>query len=104
MYAVVKIKGLQFRVQSQDTLLVPRLEAEAGGAVEFPDVLMYSDGEDVRVGTPVVEGCRVAAEVVRHGRGSKVVVFKKKRRKNYRRKKGHHQLFTEIRITDIQAG
>lgn len=103
MYAVVKIGEQQFRVQNDETLLVPRLEGEAGGKVEFAQVLLYSDGQDVRIGTPVVEGCRVAAEIVRQGRGRKIVVFKKKRRKNYRRKRGHRQQFTEIRITGIQV-
>ena len=103
MYAVVKIADQQFRVQSDERLIVPRLDGEAGGKVEFSQVLLYSNGEDVRIGTPVVEGCHVAAEIVRQGRGRKIVVFKKKRRKNYRRKRGHRQLFTEIRITGIQA-
>jgi large subunit ribosomal protein L21 len=101
MYAVVKIKGMQYRVEPGTKLQVPLLENEAGTAVTFDEVLMVSDGEDVKVGTPTVAGYSVAAEVLRHGRGRKIVVFKRKRRQNYRRKKGHRQSFTEINITGI---
>jgi large subunit ribosomal protein L21 len=103
MYAVVKIKGQQFRVEPGTTLQVPLLEDEVGSDVTFDEVLMLSDGDDVKVGTPTVAGASVAAEVVRHGRSRKVVVFKYKRRKNYRRKKGHRQPFTEVNIKDITA-
>jgi large subunit ribosomal protein L21 len=101
MYAVVKIKGMQYRVEPGIKLQVPLLESEAGAAVNFDEVLMVCDGEDVKVGTPTVAGYSVAAEVLRHGRGRKIVVFKRKRRQNYRRKKGHRQSFTEINITGI---
>ena len=103
MYAVVKIKGQQFRVEPGSTLQVPLLETEAGNDVTFDEVLMVADGDDIKVGSPTVEGASVAAEVVRHGRSRKVVVFKKKRRKNYRRKKGHRQAFTEVNIKGIDA-
>ena len=101
MYAVVKIKGLQFPVEAESRLQVPLLDDEVGSTVTFDEVLLVKDGEEIKVGDPVVAGCSVSAEVLRHGRARKVVVFKKKRRKNYRRKKGHRQPFTEILIKDI---
>jgi large subunit ribosomal protein L21 len=101
MYAVVKIKGMQYRVEPGIKLQVPLLESEAGAAVTFDEVLLVSDGQDVKVGTPTVAGYSVAAEVLRHARDRKIVVFKRKRRQNYRRKKGHRQSFTEINITGI---
>jgi large subunit ribosomal protein L21 len=103
MYAVVKIKGQQFRVEPGNKLQVPLLEDEIGANVTFDEVLMLSDGADVKVGSPIVAGASVAAEVLRHGRSRKIVVFKSKRRKNYRRKKGHRQPFTEINITGISS-
>ena len=104
MYAVVKIKNQQFRVQTGRFIQVPLLDDEPGSTVTFDEVLMSSDGSDVKVGDPVVAGAAVSAEVVRHGRSRKIVVFKKKRRKNYRRKRGHRQDFTEILIKDINCG
>jgi large subunit ribosomal protein L21 len=103
MYAVVKIKGQQYRVEPGAKLQVPSLEADEGASVTFGDVLMLADGDEVKVGQPNLEGASVTAEVVRHGRSRKVIVFKKKRRKNYRRKKGHRQPFTEVSITGIDA-
>jgi large subunit ribosomal protein L21 len=103
MYAVVKIKGQQYRVEPGHTLQVPLLEDEVGSDVTFDEVLLLSDGDDLKVGNPTVAGASVAAEVVRHGRSRKVIVFKYKRRKNYRRKKGHRQPFTEVNIKDITA-
>ena len=103
MYAVVKIKGQQYRVEPGSTLQVPLLDDEVGADVTFEEVLMLADGEDVQVGSPTVAGATVAADVLRHGRSRKVVVFKFKRRKNYRRKKGHRQPFTEVSIKGINA-
>jgi len=103
MYAVVKIKGQQYRVTPGSKLQVPLLADEVGASVTFDEVLLLADGEDVKVGTPRVDGASVAAEVLRHGRSRKVIVFKRKRRKNYRRKKGHRQPFTEVNITGINA-
>ncbi|MCB1184916.1 50S ribosomal protein L21 [bacterium] len=103
MYAVVKIKNQQFRVTPDTKLQVPLLDAEEGASLTFDEVLLVANGEDIKVGTPVVSGASVAAEVVGHGRSRKIVVFKKKRRKNYRRKNGHRQHYTEIRITGING-
>ena len=77
---------------------------DAGSAVEFNDVLLGSDGTNVRTGVPTLSGAKVTAEIVKHGRGEKIVVFKFKRRKNYARKQGHRQGFTEVRIKDITLG
>jgi large subunit ribosomal protein L21 len=103
MYAVVKIKNQQYRVQPDLKVQVPLLDNEVGDNVTFDEVLMFADGDDVKVGTPTVEGASVAAEIIGHGRSRKIVVFKKKRRKNYRRKNGHRQAFTEIKITGING-
>jgi large subunit ribosomal protein L21 len=102
-YAVVRTGGLQFRVSEGDLIRVPRMKSEVGEAIEMSDVLALSVGGDVKVGTPVVESALVRAEVIAHGKGKKVIVFKKKRRKDYRVKKGHRQGFTEIRITGITS-
>ncbi len=102
MYAVFQTGGKQFRAEPGSRLRIPSLEAEPGQTVTFDRVLLASDGgESVRVGTPTVEGASVKAEVLRHGRGDKVVVFKRKRRKGYRKKQGHRQNFTEIRIDEV---
>ena len=101
MYAVVKIKNQQFRVSPDATLQVPLFDNEVGETLNFDEVLMIGDGDDVKVGSPTIEGASVSAEIVEHGRSRKIVVFKKKRRKNYRRKNGHRQPYTEIKITGI---
>lgn len=103
MYAIVNIQGHQFRVEPEATMQVPLMDAEPGSTVTFDQMLMLSDGDSFSVGRPHVAGGMVTAEVVRHGLGDKVRVFKKKRRKNYRRNKGHRQPFTEIVIKSISA-
>lgn len=104
MYAVIKTGGKQYRVAEGDVLRVEKLEAEAGAAVAFDQVLMIADGDDVKLGSPLLGGGKVSAEVVAHGRNRKIEVIKFKRRKNYHRKHGHRQHYTEIKITGIQAG
>ncbi len=103
MYAIVKIKNQQFKVETDNVLQVPLMEEEAGSSLTFDEVLLFSDGEDVRVGTPLVDGCKVKAEVVGHGLGPKLLIFKKKKRDNYRRHTGHRQQYTEIVIKEIAA-
>jgi large subunit ribosomal protein L21 len=102
MYAVVKVAGFQYRVEKDQVLRVPRLEAEEGSSVNL-EVLLLQDGSSVKVGTPLVEGASVAAEVVQHARGPKLECGKFKRRRKYRRRWGHRQDFTEIRISGINA-
>jgi large subunit ribosomal protein L21 len=103
-YAIIRTGGKQFRVEPGQKLRIHTLEAEPGASVEFNDVLLGADGDDLKLGSPLLSGAKVTAEVVRHGRGEKIVVFKMKRRKNYAKKQGHRQGFTEIRINDITLG
>jgi large subunit ribosomal protein L21 len=102
MYAVFQTGGKQFRAEPGSKLRIPTLEAEPGEKVTFDQVLLAGgDGDQVVVGTPVVGGASVTAEVLRHGRTRKVIVFKRKRRGGHRRKQGHRQDFTEIRIDEV---
>lgn len=102
MYAVFQTGGKQFRAEPGARLRVPTLAAEPGDTVTFEEVLLAGDGEEnVQVGTPTLSGATVKAEVLRHGRDRKVIVFKRKRRKGYRKKQGHRQGFTEIRIDEV---
>ena len=103
MFAVIKTGGKQYKVASGDVLKVEKLPGEAGAAIQFDEVLMVSDGGKSTVGTPLVKGATVAAEVIAQDRLDKVIIFKKKRRQNYRRKNGHRQHVTVLRITGIQA-
>lgn len=104
MYAVIRSGGKQYRVAEGDVLRVEKLDAETGATVEFDQVLLVAGDGDVKVGTPLLEGGRVAAEVLAQGRGRKIEVVKFKRRKDYQRHYGHRQHYTEVRITGIQAG
>jgi large subunit ribosomal protein L21 len=101
MYAIVDIAGQQFKVSKAQKLKVHRLEAEEGKHVELGKVLLVSDGKTVTVGSPVVEGYRIAAKVMSHSKGDKVLVFKKKRRKGYQKLNGHRQYLTELWIEAI---
>jgi large subunit ribosomal protein L21 len=102
MYAVVKTGGKQYRVSPGAVIKVERLEGEVGATIALDQVLMIGDaGDGPKVGTPLIDGATVAAEVLEQSRAPKVIVFKKKRRKNYRRKRGHRQLQTVLRIQDI---
>ena len=103
-YAIIRTGGKQFRVEPGRTYRIPSLVGEAGGKVEFNDVLLGNDGNNVRTGVPTLSGAQVTAEIVRHGLGDKIVVFKFKRRKNYARKQGHRQGYTEVKINDITLG
>jgi len=100
-YAIIKTGGKQYRVEPGKTYRIPSLVGEPGAKVTFNDVLLGNDGNKTHVGIPSLKGASVAAEIVKHGRGDKIVVFKQKRRKNYARKQGHRQGFTEVRIGDI---
>ncbi|MEM9665970.1 MAG: 50S ribosomal protein L21, partial [Bacteroidota bacterium] len=94
MYAIVEIAGKQYKVQTNDTLYVPRIAASAADdTVSFDKVLLVSGDGDVKVGTPTVEGASVTAKVLQHVKGDKIVVFKKKRRKRFKVKRGHRQPF-----------
>ncbi len=101
MYAIVEIAGQQFKVQKDRKLYVHRLEGNEGDSVSFDRVLLLDTGGEVAIGAPAVEGASISAEIVRHLKGEKVIVFKKKRRKGYKKKNGHRQYLTQIRIQDI---
>ena len=101
MYAVIKTGGKQYKVAKDDVIAVEKLDAENGASVELTEVLLVGNGKDHTTGTPLVDGATVAAEVVTQARSKKILVFKKKRRKDYRRTRGHRQLVTMLRITDI---
>ena len=103
MYAVFQSGGKQHRVAEGQTVRLEKIEVAPGESVEFDGVLMVSNGEDIKIGTPYVEGGRVTAEVVTHGRGEKVKIVKFRRRKHSRKQQGHRQWFTEVKITGINA-
>jgi large subunit ribosomal protein L21 len=103
-YAIIKTGGKQYRAEPGKTLRIPSLEGEAGAEIEFSDVLLGSDGNTVKAGAPLLKGATVTAEIVKHGLGDKIIVFKFRRRKNYAKKQGHRQKFTEVRIRDIKLG
>ncbi len=103
MFAVIRTGGKQFKVIKKETLRVPKMDVEEGKTINIDDVLMLSDGKDIKVGTPTISGAKVSIKVLEHIRDKKIVIFKKKRRQNYRRTKGHRQDMTVIEITDIKA-
>jgi large subunit ribosomal protein L21 len=104
MYAVIQTGGKQYRVAQGDTLRVEKLAADTGSAVELDKVLVVGEGEEVKIGTPFVEGGKVTATVKSHGRGKKVKIVKFKRRKHHLKRQGHRQWYTELEVTGISAG
>jgi large subunit ribosomal protein L21 len=103
MYAVIRTGGKQYRVQEEQVLKVEKLVGTEGSQIEFDDVLLYSDGETVTLGSPKIENASVKAHILEQGRDKKQLVFKYKRRKGYRKMRGHRQFFTEIKIDSISA-
>jgi len=103
MYAVVATGGKQYKVQEGDVLRVEKLTGDVGAQVAFNNILIFSDGENVKIGQPEVEGVAVHGQIVAQGKSKKILVFKYKRRKRYRRKQGHRQPFTAVRIDRIEA-
>ena len=105
MYAIFRTAGKQFRAEVGRRVQIPSLVGtEPGAKLTFDEVLLGSDGKVVRAGTPLLAGATVTAEVLRHGKEKKIVVFKMKRRKGYARKQGHRQKFTEIKIDSVDLG
>lgn len=102
MFAIIKTGGKQYKVSEGDVIKVEKIEAEAGDKIEFDQVLMVA-GDDVKVGSPVVEGAKVQVEVLDQKKNKKVVIFKFKAKKNYRKKKGHRQPYTLVKIEKIDA-
>ena len=101
MHAVVATGGKQYRVKAGAIIKVETIKAEAGDTVELDHVLMLSDGEKFEIGTPMLDGKKVSAEVLSQGRGKKVRIIKFKRRKHHMKRMGHRQNFTELKITNI---
>ena len=101
MYAVIKTGGKQYRVSQGDTLRIEKLDAGEGESVDFEQVLMVGDGDDIKIGAPYLDGSRVVARVKSHGRADKVHIIKFKRRKHHMKRMGHRQSYTEVEITGI---
>jgi len=103
MHAIIVTGGKQYKVTEGDTLYIEKLNAEAGDTITFDQVLAVLNGDNATFGAPVVEGATVTANVVKNGKGKKVLVFKYKPKKNYRRRQGHRQPYTKVEITKINA-
>ncbi|MES1925407.1 50S ribosomal protein L21 [Salinisphaera sp. T31B1] len=101
MHAVIRTGGKQYRVAEGDILRVEKLDGEAGDTIDIADVLLISDGDNAQIGTPLLDGKAVSAEIVKHARADKIEVIKFKRRKKYRRTHGHRQHYTQLKITSI---
>lgn len=103
MYAIIRTGGKQYQVEAGKRLRVEKLDGNIGDSIVIDDVLMVSDGENIKIGQPVVDGAQVNAKIVEQDRAKKVLVFKKKKRKGYQVQKGHRQSFTGLEIQDIKA-
>lgn len=103
MYAIVEIAGQQFKVERGNKVYVHRLEANEGAKIEFDKVLLLDNAGKISVGNPTVDGAKVAATVISHVKGDKVIIFKKKRRKGYQKWNNHRQSFTQILIQGVLA-
>ena len=103
MYAVIKTGGKQYRVQQGDVIFVEKINAQADEQVTFDEVLLVSNGEETKIGTPVVAGAKVEGKVLSQVKAAKIVVYKYKAKKNERKKQGHRQPYTKIEITAINA-
>lgn len=101
MYAVIKTGGKQYRVEEGQVIRVETLRAEAGESVDFSEVLMVANGDDIKIGAPVVEGAKVSGKVLEHGRHKKIEIIKFKRRKHHMKRQGHRQNYTAVRIESI---
>lgn len=103
MYAIIETGGKQYKVQEGDVLFIEKLDVEAGADVEFDQVLAVSNGSELTVGTPVVEGAKVSATVEKNGKAKKIIIYKYKAKKDYRKKQGHRQPYTKVVINKINA-
>ena len=103
MYAVIETGGKQFRVQEGETINVEKLSAEVGEKVEIDKVLAVVNGDEIKIGTPLVQGAKVILKVLRQARDKKIIVFKYKAKKNYRRKQGHRQPFSLVLVEKIES-
>ncbi len=103
MYAVIQTGGKQYKVAEGNTLRIEKLPAKVGASVDFSNVLMVADGDNIKIGAPLVEGGKVTATVMACGRCKKVKIIKFKRRKHHRKQMGHRQHYTDVKITAIMA-
>jgi large subunit ribosomal protein L21 len=103
MYAVISTGGKQYKLAQGDYCRVEKLDAEEGASVELDKVLMIADGDNINIGTPFVDGGKVIAKVIAHGRAKKVEIMKFRRRKHHQKRTGHRQYYTEIEVTGISA-
>lgn len=102
MYAIIRDRGMQYRVEQGQVLTIDLIEAaEPGSEIELGEVLLVGDGETIKVGSPVLSGAKVRAEVLREAKGEKLVIFRYRNKKRYRRRTGHRQRYTEIKISEI---
>ncbi len=103
MYAIIQTGGKQYRVKQGDVIWVEKLETEVGQTYDFDQVLAVCKDDVMTVGTPVVQGAKVVAKVVEHGKGDKILVFKYKSKSNYRKRYGHRQPYTKLTVEKIEA-
>ena len=103
MYAVIKTGGKQYRVQQGDVIFIEKIDSQANDAVTFEEVLLVGDGEQTKIGAPVVAGAKVMGKVLAQVKSKKVVVYKYKAKKNERKKQGHRQPYTKVEITAING-
>jgi large subunit ribosomal protein L21 len=103
MYAVIQTGGKQYRVSEKQVIEVEKLSVEPGSIIDLNDVLMYANGDDIRIGAPRLSDIKVNAKVMGHGRGEKVMIVKMRRRKHSRKQMGHRQYYTQLQITQISA-
>ncbi len=104
MYAVIKTGGKQYKVEQGQKIRVEKINAESGASIDLDKVLMVADGEDIKFGTPFLDGSKVTATITEHGRGKKIRIIKFRRRKHHKKTQGHRQAYTELEITGINAG
>lgn len=104
MYAVIESGGKQHKVADGEILNLEKLDLPAGETFDFDKVMLIADGADVKIGSPYVEGGKVSAEVLGHGRAKKIKIIKFNRRDHYRRQAGHRQWYTQVKITGITGG
>ena len=103
MYAVIKTGGKQHKVAEGEILKVEKLKASEGDPIDITDVLLIEKDGEVTLGSPYIEGAKVTAKILRHGKEDKVTIIKMKRRKDYRKKQGHRQNYSEIQIEQISV-
>lgn len=103
MYAIIKTGGKQYKVTEGESIVIEKLNVEEGQSVTFEEVLTVVDGDNVKIGQPIVQGAKVTGTVEKNGKGPKIRVFKYKSKSNYRKRMGHRQPFTKVKIDKIQA-